>query len=327
MCPVQDVSVAPRSGTATLPNLIIAGAPRSGTTALFSWLDDHPDVCGFPTKEVRFFLDEDYPNSFDMSHYAEGPKMDYRSYFGSWVRPTCQFVMDGTPDYMYQRRAMAEIPQLASQPKVVFVVRRPEDRVQSAYQFFSNSIPIIKSGCSFAEFVDQSLACADDPSRNDQISAVVRHSMYVIWLRMWRERLPTTRFHVIVLEDLFMRPQVVMSKLCQFLGLDADYYRDHTFPRVNESKNVRNKRLQGVVSQLVVGFPALKRLSLLRQIYRRLNSSPKQSPPTESLPVMQKLAEWFEPYDRQLADEFKLDLSPWFARRSSSLSDVHRSQH
>lgn len=43
--------------------LIIGGTPKAGTTSLYKWLSDHPDVCPSSLKETRFFLDWDYPLS------------------------------------------------------------------------------------------------------------------------------------------------------------------------------------------------------------------------------------------------------------------------
>jgi len=41
------------------PNLVIAGAPKSGTSSLFFWLAAHPEVCGSQKKETYFLADKD----------------------------------------------------------------------------------------------------------------------------------------------------------------------------------------------------------------------------------------------------------------------------
>ena len=45
----------------TFPNFVIGGAPKCGTSSLFSWLADHPQVCGSSVKEPFFLMDEGNP--------------------------------------------------------------------------------------------------------------------------------------------------------------------------------------------------------------------------------------------------------------------------
>ena len=55
------------------PNLIIAGAPKSGTSSLFSNLTAHPEVGGANKKETKYFLDKGYPLfSTDYNYYKKG---------------------------------------------------------------------------------------------------------------------------------------------------------------------------------------------------------------------------------------------------------------
>jgi hypothetical protein len=45
----------------SLPNLVIAGAPKCGTSSLFYWLADHPQACGSTVKETFYLMDEEHP--------------------------------------------------------------------------------------------------------------------------------------------------------------------------------------------------------------------------------------------------------------------------
>ena len=59
--PARAPALYDQRSRAMLPNVVIAGAPKCGTTSLFAWLADHPDVCGSNVKEARYFLDPGDP--------------------------------------------------------------------------------------------------------------------------------------------------------------------------------------------------------------------------------------------------------------------------
>ena len=64
MTPV-DTTARPAASTAappTLPHIVIAGAPKSGTSSLHRWLADHPDICSPLADESRYLLDDDQKN-------------------------------------------------------------------------------------------------------------------------------------------------------------------------------------------------------------------------------------------------------------------------
>ncbi|MEW6715877.1 MAG: hypothetical protein AB1345_00005, partial [Chloroflexota bacterium] len=79
--------------------LIIAGTTRAGTTSLFKYLSDHPDVCAASVKETGFFLDADYPNPPPTKYRAEDGLSRYESYFSSC--PEKPVRLEATPGYLY----------------------------------------------------------------------------------------------------------------------------------------------------------------------------------------------------------------------------------
>ena len=54
-----------------VPNLMIAGAPKCGTTSLHHYLADHPSVCASIEQESRFLMDEAYPLYLSLIHISE----------------------------------------------------------------------------------------------------------------------------------------------------------------------------------------------------------------------------------------------------------------
>jgi hypothetical protein len=64
-----------------LPNLIIGGAPKCGTSSLFQWLADHPEVCGSRVKEIFYLMDRDHPLLKAESNFHNHGLCGYESYF------------------------------------------------------------------------------------------------------------------------------------------------------------------------------------------------------------------------------------------------------
>lgn len=111
--------------------LIIAGQPKAGTTSLFDWLVQHPDICASNVKETRFFLDADYP--LPRSFGYDGTNLaSYARYFDRLER---KVLMEATPDYLYSDTAL-QIATALPNARLVVIERDPVDRVRSAYGFF-----------------------------------------------------------------------------------------------------------------------------------------------------------------------------------------------
>src|SRR6266513_2759700 len=80
--------------------LIIGGTSKAGTTSVFNYLTNHPQICSF-TKETRFFLDTDYPLPSDKRYEKNGPEA-YLSFFESGgYQPSENWRLEATPDYLY----------------------------------------------------------------------------------------------------------------------------------------------------------------------------------------------------------------------------------
>ena len=115
-----------------LPNAIVAGAPKCGTSSLYFWLSAHPDVCASPVKETFFFADE--VNRFNRdANILEHDLAVYARYFQKCSQAPVR--LEATAPYIYYDKSLAHIPALSSQPKVLFVLREPSARLYSQYRF------------------------------------------------------------------------------------------------------------------------------------------------------------------------------------------------
>ncbi len=115
-----------------LPDFLIIGAAKSGTTSLFSYLSEHPLVCPPVTKEIRYF-----------AYHSDRSPNWYRAHFPlrhdiartGRARGGTAITGDGTPAYLSHPQAAARASALVPDARLVAVLRNPVDRAISAYHF------------------------------------------------------------------------------------------------------------------------------------------------------------------------------------------------
>ena len=114
--------------TANNPNIILAGAPKCGTTSVFDYLNGHPEICASSVKETYYLMDEDYSLAGEYNIHEHGLK-GYEHYFSHCRSAAGKLRLEATPDYLYQMTPLKEIPKWPETPKLFFGLRKPEDRV------------------------------------------------------------------------------------------------------------------------------------------------------------------------------------------------------
>src|SRR5689334_25080325 len=104
----------------TLPNFVVIGAPKAGTTALSRYLGDHRDGFVAAQKEVHYF---------DRDHlFSRGVEWYEAQFEGAGgVRA----VGDATPGYMYSREAIDRMAALLPDVRLIATLRNPVDRAYS----------------------------------------------------------------------------------------------------------------------------------------------------------------------------------------------------
>ena len=112
------------SNAEKLPNLIIAGVNKAGTTSLFSYLTQHPEIGGSSIKEACYFLPVRYGNKV-------APISEYQALFKDSL--LCPVIMEATPGYFYGGYSLAnEINKTLPDTKVIILLRDPVTRLLSS---------------------------------------------------------------------------------------------------------------------------------------------------------------------------------------------------
>jgi hypothetical protein len=220
-----------------LPNFIIAGAQRCGTTSLYNNLVQHPDVVTALVKEIHFF---------DV-HFRRGPHW-YRSHFPSYLgvylrrlRGRATVTGEASPYYLFHPHAARRVAATVPNARIIVMLRNPIDRAYSHYQHERRRgfEPL-----DFGAAIEQEQARMDGELRHmlddeEYDSFAYRHhsylarGMYAGQLRAWRELVPAERMLVLRSEDFYRDSRLMMREVATFLGLSAwepaEYRRFNSF--------------------------------------------------------------------------------------------------
>ncbi len=208
-----------------LPDFLVIGAQKAGTTALYAYLRWHPGITGPSWKEVSFFD----------RHWWRGEAW-YRGQFP--LRAGERLVGEASPSYLFHPLAARRARSLVPDAKVVALLRDPVDRAYSQYQ---HEVALGREPLSFEDALaaeDDRLAgeverLIDDPrafSRAWWDHAYAARGRYAEQLERWLAVFPREQLLVVPTEELGERPAETYASILAFLG--AERYELPDYPRV-----------------------------------------------------------------------------------------------
>jgi hypothetical protein len=212
-----------------LPDFLILGAQKAGTTALYAYLRRHPAITGPSWKEVSYFD----------RHYARGPSW-YRGNFPNLLRARGELVGEASPSYLFHPLAPQRVKELLPEALLVALVRNPVDRALSHY---NHEVALGREPLSF----EDALAAEEDRLQGEdaRLRADPRYFSSEWWshtykargryaeqLDHWLEVFPREQLLLLPSEDLLGEPERAHAQVLEFLG--APPHRLNTYPRVFE---------------------------------------------------------------------------------------------
>ncbi len=273
---------AVRQTAMRLPNYLIVGAMRSGTTSLARYLGDHPQVFMAPKKELHFF-DRHYDRGVDW----------YREQF---LDVTSELAVgEASQTYMYDASVPPRMARLLPEARLIAILRDPADRAYSEYWFRR------ARGKETLGFVEAIEAETKNPGRERNGAAYIERGRYVGQLRRLCEHYQRDSLHVVLFEDLRDRSVETFSEVCRFLGIDDGYVPATVGAPINRFTGFRSLRIQ----RLVRG-----RSGVIPRIIGRLNQRETTYPPMDRA-VRTQVDSLFKQDNEALASWLGRDLSAW----------------
>jgi hypothetical protein len=295
-----------------LPNLIIGGAPKCATSSLHAWLSDHPHVLGSIPKETHYFVDPG-THMYDRDRHASLGLDGYRQFFLATVRtPHPRIVLESTPSYLYSETALSLLPDLPANPRFIFLLREPAAQIRSLYLYFRDKQRWIPHEMSFSDFLASVRTGSHTFRGNELARNALAFADYRPFLERWRERVGGANMRVYLFEHLTACPQRFLEEVCEWLQLDASFYREYSFLRENGTYAVRSQSLHTLNIVLRrAKLPEGRLYRLMRRVYRSANTVTPVKPSLQEKALLRRLKEDFAEANERLAASFGLDLSAW----------------
>ena len=209
--------------------LIIAGTTKAGTTSLFNWLSEHPEVYASFRKETNFFLDKEWENP-SIYRYEDGIEKYGTNYSYSLAE---KLYIEASPDYLYSSGTPLKIFKSLPKAKILFILRNPFSRLISWYKF-AKQIGVISQNLTFDNFIIQQI------QNNGSIKPnILEQGLYSKYLARYFEIFDSNRLKVIFFEELASNHLEVMKDICKFCEIDPEFYNNFQFEIFNKSEQMR----------------------------------------------------------------------------------------
>jgi hypothetical protein len=297
------------NGADWLPNFFIAGFPKAGTSSLHRWVADHPDALGSREKEACFFVDPESHVYRPESNWNAGLET-YRNQFQLPESGRPKVIVESTPTYVFQAVALAQIPDLPTDARCLFMVREPADQIRSVFGYYRNNWAAIPASLTFGEYLEAVRSGSMDFGGNELARDALENARYVDFLRPWLNRLGEERMMVSTFNELRTDAPKFTKRVAEWIGLDPTFYDSYEFPRENETYVPRSRLLQRANLAFRSRLPNGRTYELLRNIYRQLNTR-KGSGKLAYHDQLDSLRAEFLDANAELAEAFALDLSGW----------------
>lgn len=231
-----------------LPTFIVAGAGRSSTTSLHSYLSAHPEIFMSPKKETDFFSfvnkDVSFSGPFDEG-FADTIITNQASYEQLFdAAPNVSAIGETSPSYLFFPAAANNIFQLIPNAKVIITLRNPADRA------FSNYLQHVMLGHEHESF---ETALALEQERADAgwrwAYQYRQESLYAHKVKHYFDVFGRDNVSVHLFEDLRANPVAELSAICRLLDVNANYYETYNFIKKNQSGLPRSKVVHNFLRQ------------------------------------------------------------------------------
>lgn len=212
----------------TLPNLLIVGVKKAGTSSLFDYLSQHPDICASRVKETGYF------STLVRDNGSLRPPRYYEGFFTDCGGET--YRLEATPDYFYGgSRVVRAIARTLQDPRLVVTLRDPVTRLWSHYKMKQTKGSETTRGMSFEEYVRRCEAAGReaDGSYEARGYAALAQGRYADHVGEWFETFGD-RFRVVFLESWSRRPRETMVDLTRWLGIDEDVVTSFDYSVTNQ---------------------------------------------------------------------------------------------
>ncbi|MDG1719042.1 MAG: sulfotransferase [Flavobacteriales bacterium] len=194
--------------------IFIVGAPKSGTTSLYYYLNEHPEILMSSAKEPDYFSDKEI---LDQGLYYGKSRIDslikYNNLFSK--RDNEKFLGDASVSYLFYPEVSNRIKEYNPESKIIIMLRDPIHRA------FSHYLMDYRLGLTSKSFVEE---FNNQESLNFQQHFLLGN--YYNQVKKYLEVFETENVHIIWYSDFKQNTEKELQKVIEFIGLNTDFKID-----------------------------------------------------------------------------------------------------
>jgi hypothetical protein len=291
-----------------LPTFLIVGVQKAGTTSIYNYLQEHPQVFMSLVKETNF-LEQDWETFPPEKQNKNGiiTIEDYAALFAN-VRDEIA-IGEASPNYLFHyQSSAARIKKYVPNARLIVVLRNPIERAYSDYLMHIRDA-IGSQVISFSEQID----------KKAHKSFIIRKGFYATPLKYYLEHFSTEQIKVYLYDDLIRDSEQFMQDFYTYIGVDPNFKPDVT-QKVQQAKVPKNQTIHNLLQRknplrtfAANSLKTIMPLEIRQNIRDRLinfNSQSKKAVPL-STEDRQKLITLYRQDILQLQDLIDRDLSSW----------------
>ncbi len=298
----------------TLPNFLVIGAAKAGTTSLYHYLGQHPEVFMSPVKEPHFFALGGTGANFRSPGAEAGINRksfaDPEGYEGLFAGARGEKAIgEASTSYLYSPEAPERIKRRVPEARLIAVLRDPAERAYSTF------LALRLGGREPLRDFSRALEAEEGRIRDgwEHLWHYKNLGFYHVQLSRYGKALEEGRLRVYLYEDLGADPRGVMRDAYRFLGVDASFEPD-TSRRHNPSGVPKSRLLMSVLKRPNPLRDAIKPLlpkGLRGRVSEGLQTHNLTKAPPLEPELRRRLVELYREDVLALQDLIGRDLSAW----------------
>jgi len=202
----------------SFPDFIVIGAQKGGTSSLFFYLNQHPNISLSIKKEIHFFN----LNFHKGIHW-------YRSYFP--FKKNAQTTGEATPAYLFHPDVPERIHKVLPKTKFIVLLRNPIDRAYSAFKM--NVRLGLETLQDFELAIERELKLSTFDEHRGNNYSFERHNyfylergLYANQLNLWFNYFSRDQFLILNSEQFLQNPKEILAEVYEFLGVKKHFPQD-----------------------------------------------------------------------------------------------------
>ena len=276
-------------------NTFIVGAPKAGTTSLYFYLQQHPDVCMSEIKEPNYFTAQDVVKLY----YDVSPVNSEDWYHSIFAEPTRRVVGEGSVSYLFYPEVAQKIYDYNSEARILIILRNP---VQRAFSHYLMDCRLGLCDISFEKILE-------NPSKYPRFyQQFISLGKYHQQIKRYIDVFGKNQVKVMFYDDLKADTSLFVDQVFSFLALtsvDVNMVVKNKFKQPSSTIVAKLYQFKWLRSCLNIFFPK-KLLLMIKSVLFKNFKKPKLDPA-----IKRKLSEIYKKDIAELSELLSKDLSAW----------------